>query len=52
MRVRLDPARKDFLLTGALLIGLVVQAALLPMATSERVATLVVGGAVCGLVAI
>ncbi len=52
MRVRLDPARKDFLLTGALLIGLVLQAALLPMATSERVATLVVGGAVCGSVAI
>jgi signal transduction histidine kinase len=52
MRVRLDPARKDLLLTGALLIGLMLQAAFLSMATPERVATLVVGGAVCGSVAI
>jgi signal transduction histidine kinase len=52
MRVRLDAARKDLLLTGALLIGVVLQAALLSMARSERVATLVVGGAVCGSVAI
>jgi len=52
MRVRLDAARKDLLLTGALLIWVLLQAALLPLAMSERVATLVVGCAVCGSVAI
>jgi signal transduction histidine kinase len=52
MRVRFDAARKDLLLAVALLIGVALQAALLPMSTSERVVTLVVGGAVCASAAI
>jgi signal transduction histidine kinase len=52
MRVRFDAARKDLLLAVALLIGVAIQAVLLPMSTSQRVATLVVGGAVCASVAI
>jgi hypothetical protein len=36
MRVRFDAARKDLLLAVALLIGVALQAALLPMSTSRR----------------
>jgi signal transduction histidine kinase len=52
MGARLDAAGKDLLLAVALLLGLVVQAVLLPMSTSERLVTLVVGGAVCASVAV
>ncbi len=52
MRVRVDAAGKDLLLAVALLLGLAVQAALLPMSASERLVTLVVGGAVCASVAV
>jgi signal transduction histidine kinase len=52
MRARLDAAGKDLLLAVALLLGMALQAVLLPMSTSERLVTLVVGGAVCGSVAV
>jgi len=52
MRARLDAAGKDLLLAVALLLGLALQAAFLPMSTTERLVTLVVGGPVCASVAV
>ena len=52
MRAHPDAAGKDRLLAIALLGGLALQAALLPMSASERLVTILVGGAVCASVAV
>jgi signal transduction histidine kinase len=52
MRARLVLDRVDLLLAAALLLGVVLQAAFLPMAASERVVTLVSGGLVTASVAV
>jgi signal transduction histidine kinase len=52
MRARLVPDRVDLLLAAALFLGVVLQAAFLPMAASERLVTLVSGGLVTASVAV
>ena len=52
MRARLDPDRVDVLLAAALLLGLALQAALLPMPTVDRLVTLLSGGLVTASVAL
>ena len=52
MRARLGPDRVDLLLAAALLFGVVLQAVIPPMTTSERLVTLVVGGLVTASVAV
>jgi signal transduction histidine kinase len=52
MSARLGPDRVDLLLAAALFFGVVLQAVIPPLTTSERLVTLVVGGLVTGSVAV
>jgi signal transduction histidine kinase len=52
MRARLDAAGEDLLLAVALLVGLALQAVLIPMSSSDRLVTVLAGGAVCASVAV
>jgi signal transduction histidine kinase len=52
MRARLDAAGKDLLVAGALVVGVALQAGFLPMSASERLVTVIAGGAVCASVAV
>jgi signal transduction histidine kinase len=52
MRARLDDAGKDLLLAVALLVGLGLQAVLIPMSSADRLVTVLAGGAVCASVAV